>query len=686
MVLCLAAGIAIGAAMGGGGSTSKNVVNTIVNTSVDVTNRAVMELSSRGRASNSLVVSDTAGDVVIEGMAQDAAVTVTVEGFLQATNSTSVQQEVAQKLSQMAESVTSGLTLGGKAEAENITNTTINNAASILNETKVLCSSEGDAENSITVARTGGSVAIRNVTQNAAVNSVLRCQSSNINSAMVAQKTDQSIEQTATAVLKGLDLGALLIPLIIIAGLVVLFPLFIGATVTRTTTGVVNNFLGENFPAVVSLVILGLVAAAWAFLLPFSPLSSKGKVEVTCVAELEGGGGCRDADHPTDPALLFPFVLPDKVRRELGAQVGEPRAAESLDAAVAAARAEPRVRTLLWDRDARTWQGFAGKPDPKPWLATFDADGKLVPSPYVEPGTRANVLELTRRATNLARGLYCIACGVSGAFDPADPSKDPSASLCRSFENTASEGFTEVNGERRPLPREDVPDPAEFDWQPLGRGNTTSNLWASADPAMLFLLLAGRPGAPAERLSVCLYPAQGAAHDDVAACPSPDSVVAGIVPGLAFLDEMGERVRAQTSPAVSPALFREWRRAVDLLRADVARGYEHYHTGHAGDFASARNVLALFPVRVGKAGVQQKDDWKVYLFVGMITALGFGAVALLLARYRSMRDRARAEGLLPGGGGGGGDKAPETAASPETTAAPETSSPAATTAAPVPRL
>lgn len=648
MVLCLAAGVAIGMAIGGG-STSENVVNTIVNTSVDVTNRAVMELSARGKASNSLVISDTAGDVTIEGLSQDAAVTVTVDGYLQATNSTAVQQEVAQKLSQMAESVTSGISLGGKADAKNITNTTINSSAKILNETKVLCSSEADAENTITVARTGGSVSIRNVSQKAAVNSILRCQSSNINNAMVSQKTDQSIEQTATAIVKGLDLGALLIPLLVIGGLVLLFPLFMAFTVTRTATGVVNNFLGDNFPAVVSLVLLVLVALSWALLLPISPLSKKGKVEVTCVAELEGKGGCAAADDDADPALLFPFMRADKVRRELGAEVGPARAAESLEAAVAAARATAGVNTMLWDRDARTWQGFSGRPDPKPWVATFDEEGKLVPSPYVEPGTRANVLELTRRATNLARGLYCIACGVSGAFDPAEPSKDPSASLCRSFENNASEGFTEVNGQRRELPRDKVPNPADFDWQPLGRGNTTSNLWADADPELLFRLLSGDPAAPpsgsaapppAARLSVCLYPAEGKRSDDVPACPSPDFVIAGIVPGLAFLDELGARIQTQTTPPVSPALFREWRRAVDMLRADVARGYAHYHSGHAGDFESARTVLAFFPVRVGKAGATQKDDWKPYAFVGAITLFGLGGIALLLSRYRSMKGAA----------------------------------------------
>lgn len=637
-------------ALMGGGSTSENITNAVVNTSVEVTNRAVMELSSRGRASNALVISDTGGDVVIEGLAQDAAVTVSVEGYLQATNSAAVQQEVAQKLSQMAEAVTSGISLGGRSEAKNIANTTIASSANILNETKVLCRSDGDAENSITVARTGGNVSIRNVAQNAAVNSVLKCQSANISNTVTAQKADQSIEQTATAIVKGLDLGALLVPLIIIGGLVILAPvvLMFGTTraVTGTTTSVINNFLGENFPAVVALLVLVGIALAVLFLLPISPLAPKGKVQVTCAAEMRGKGGCKPADDDADPALLFPFMRAERVRGELGAEVGGARSAESLEAAVAAARATARVRTMLWDRDAKTWQGFAGRPDPEPWAAAVDEDtGTLRPSEYTEPGTRSNVLDLVRRATNLARGLYCIAAGVSGAFDPSEPSRDPSATLCRTVENNVSEGFVEVDGERRALPRENVPDPARFEWRPLGAGGTTSNFWAGADPALIFRLLRGDPGDPAARISVCMNP-PGA---DPAACASPEFVIDGITPGLAFLDEMGEVVRARldagsqgAAPPVSAALFRDWRIAVDKLRADVALGFEHYDSGDAADFESVRSVLAFFPVRVGKAPAQQKDDWKAYAVVGAIAALGIATVVIVLSRYRSLRAAAAA--------------------------------------------
>jgi len=666
--LMVLGGVAAGALLGG--STSENITNTVVNTSVEVTNRAVMELSSRGRASNSLVISDTGGDVVIEGLAQDAAVTVSVEGYLQATNSTAVQQEVAQKLSQMAEAVTSGISLGGKAEAKNIVNTTINSSANILNETKVLCRSDADAENTITVARTGGNVSIRNVTQNAAVNSILKCQSSNISNTVTSQKADQSIEQTATAIVKGLDLGAMLLPLIIIGGLVILAPvvLMFGAAraVTGTTTSVINNFLGENFPAVIALLVLLGVALAVLFLLPISPLSPKGKVGVTCAAEMRGAGGCRPADDDADPALLFPFMRAERLRGELGAAVGAAQTAASLEAAVAAARATAGVNTMLWDRDAKTWQGFAGKPDPEPWTATFDEDtGTLLPSEYTEPGTRSNVLDLVRRATNLARGLYCIAAGVSGAFDPSDPSRDPSATLCRTFENNTSEGFVEVDGQRRALPRENVPDPARFEWRPLGAGGTTSNFWASADPALIFRLLRGDPASPTARISVCMNP-PGA---DPAACSSPEFVISGITPGLAFLDEMGQVVRARldagSDPRVSAPLFRDWRIAVDKLRADVALGFEHYNSGDAADVETVRSVLAFFPVRVGKAPAQQQDDWKVYAVVGTIAALGIATVVIVLKRYKSVREAAR-EAAGGGGSAAGAGSAGNAGNVPET--------------------
>lgn len=635
------------------GSTATNITETTVNSAIDVTNRSVLNLSSRGRASNTLLIADTAGDVTIDGLRQSASVTMTVDGFLKTMNTASIQQEIAQQISQMAEAVTSGIPLG-PSEANNTVRTYMNTSASVLNSTEVLCSTEGDAENTLTILRTGGSVSIRDVEQNAAVNTALQCVSDNISNTEATQKVSNTIDQTAIAIVKGLDPMALFLLIIAIVGGVVLFFAAGTYTLMRAPSTLLESVAN---PKVMPLVIVIVLAVVAGILVSRMRRASKDAgFQMTCRAEMESAGTCLPADHPTDPALQFPLVVPERVRPEMGRQVTQ-ATATSLEEAVAAARGNPSVTCLLWERDTKTWTGFGGVPDPARWLMTRGEDNTLQESRYMEHNTRYNILELYKRGTNLLRGLLCIAYGVRGGFDPSNPDEPPSSSLCSDYEDMTSDNQVVIDGVKRELGANDRPKPEDFVWNPLGDSDAAAgdqlppNFYTSMAEEHLFYLLAGPPNDFKQRFSLCIFPAAGNALTDVASCPESLHVRQNRISLLGFLRERFDWVQARRSQLRPDAtLLSTWLQMFNELREEVVGGgFDAVNTGDPTRIETVRNVAVVFPARTGKGLINESGPSPAAMWAMIAGALlVLGTVLFMLYGAARRKAKEAAAGIASG--------------------------------------
>lgn len=227
----------------------------------------IMEMSSgvitnqTSRASVDQVISQKSdGDGAIEGVTMDAKVTATIQGISDVMSTMAGQQALAQKLSQEAAAQMEGFTMpGDNVEANNRVISKMKNLVSISNQIGSSCGTNVKVKQQIENI-VGGDGRISNIEMKATVKSLAGCIASTTAMSEAGQAIENTTEQKASSVLKGLTIDPTMLAVIIIVGIiasaaVTIFSLKYVVRDTITTTG---RIFGQILPYLVAAGMGGL--------------------------------------------------------------------------------------------------------------------------------------------------------------------------------------------------------------------------------------------------------------------------------------------------------------------------------------------------------------------------------------------------------------------------------------------
>lgn len=203
-----------------GTATSRNVVQSVANVTAEASNSAIQTVAVSARSSQAINVAGVSGDVTIRKVRMDGSVELSVQAYLDATQSNEVQQKVAQQMEQMAKASVSGINLGNSSRTSNEVSTAINAVVRTTNMTSQACDTEALSNQVINVADVGGAVLIEDVEMGAAVKALADCRLNLVQGNSSVQDLQQTMKQTAVSETVGLDLAAFL--WLIVAGVVAL--------------------------------------------------------------------------------------------------------------------------------------------------------------------------------------------------------------------------------------------------------------------------------------------------------------------------------------------------------------------------------------------------------------------------------------------------------------------------------
>lgn len=202
-----------------GSAVSSNTINSLVNVSTKVAtdyNNNCTNAVTQNIEVNILPGCDnfTAGDIT------NGSVTVVNTACLQDVNvSTQMQTDISQAMKQAAESVVSGLGIGG-ANAQNVINNSVTIGNEILNYYTVSCTNSVGQSVKINCSAPGAQIG--NITNKNYQAALMNCIQRGLSTSDAVTQLKQVIDQTATAKVDGgLGLIAVIVVLIVIIVIIV---------------------------------------------------------------------------------------------------------------------------------------------------------------------------------------------------------------------------------------------------------------------------------------------------------------------------------------------------------------------------------------------------------------------------------------------------------------------------------
>ena len=242
-----------------GNAQTTNTINNISNILTTETVNNIQKQSGKQIQRQGIIVqgNDIDGKLVISGNKMSQTGTITMESLLKATQSQQAQQEIMQKLSQLAESTNKQLNLMQNAESSNNLNNVINATIKVASNTLQSCASTQTQEQNILVEQNKAKELL--ITDNG-FQQIIQAFSQCIENSSSMQTTTQSLsttlEQTAKATNSGVSPWAL-VALAFIGLLVLALPMI---EIIWGATSVISVFVKALLQFVfVILLILGIV-------------------------------------------------------------------------------------------------------------------------------------------------------------------------------------------------------------------------------------------------------------------------------------------------------------------------------------------------------------------------------------------------------------------------------------------
>lgn len=287
-----------------GSASSRNVVQSVANVSAESTNSAIQTVAASARSFQAINIAGVAKDVTVRNVRMDGRVEMSVEAYLDATQTNEVQQKIAQQMEQMAKASVSGINLGNSSSTSNSVSTNINAVVRSSNMTSQQCDTEALSSQVINVADVGGSVLAENIDMGSAVRAIVSCRVRAVNGNQSVQDLQQTVKQTAISETVGLDLAALIW---VVVGIVAVVGIVVGISMLiayKASTGPVAYTVKLLVPALI------LAAAAYGIFLLLSNLDP-----------VQAPPGVA----PEDNVLQYPFLRPEVVAEECKPAVFEGR-------------------------------------------------------------------------------------------------------------------------------------------------------------------------------------------------------------------------------------------------------------------------------------------------------------------------------------------------------------------------
>jgi len=287
-----------------GSASSRNVVQSVANVSAESTNSAIQTVAASARSFQAINVAGVAKDVTIRNVRMDGNVELSVDAYLEATQTNEVQQKIAQQMEQMAKASVSGINLGNSSSTSNSVNTNINAVVRSSNMTSQQCDTEAMASQVINAADIGGSLLVENVDMSSAVKALINCRMQAVLGNTSVQDLQQTVKQTAISETVGLDLAALIW---VIVGIVAVIGIVVGISMLiayKASTGPIAYTVKLLVPALI------LAAAVYGIFLLLSNLDP-----------VQAPAGVA----PEDNILQYPFLRREVVAEECAPAVFEGR-------------------------------------------------------------------------------------------------------------------------------------------------------------------------------------------------------------------------------------------------------------------------------------------------------------------------------------------------------------------------
>lgn len=208
----------------GGNNISKNVVDTTVNSFINVINETANQCVSTVAVSQTGKIEAVNGSTIIVPGAIKARQVATLNSscYLAAVSSSKIDQAIMLKAKQQADAITTDLNLLGRAEAETIYKSVVNLGMQILNSVRNTCTAQAIASQDMSVIARNGSVIIaKEIDWDQNIKNVSTCVIDSSNVIDAKTKLEQDIAQYAKSETKS-SISTIVIVVVIVIIVIVI--------------------------------------------------------------------------------------------------------------------------------------------------------------------------------------------------------------------------------------------------------------------------------------------------------------------------------------------------------------------------------------------------------------------------------------------------------------------------------
>jgi hypothetical protein len=252
-----------------GSAQSRNVTDTTIIALSDVTTKIISAVELNTDQRQIIHIRDVQ-NLNLSGITQRIRATVDMQALMDAMSTSTSQQEIISEMTQASNSLISGINLLNFSNATNELKSYLEATLTITTTIEQQCSAFAQTSQEIIIEQVSGRANISNITQESMANLMSDCMQNAVAESEATQSLQQTIDQSASAETKGLDLMGILIAVaIVIAALALMFA--VG---------------GKTAGNLVSVIVFGISGAAGLLFFILFILSIEEIMEVTIFSTL----------------------------------------------------------------------------------------------------------------------------------------------------------------------------------------------------------------------------------------------------------------------------------------------------------------------------------------------------------------------------------------------------------------
>lgn len=179
-------------------ATASNELDAMIKAGVSVATSTAQSCFPRLSQQQIIQIANAHGNVDINGIKAGQTIFLDVNCMSTSSVTNDVQQQISSQLSQMANALVGGLSLG-QSDANNLMKSTIDLSSAIANAFTQSCTLAASQQQLISVIDVGGNVHISNIDWDQFANTVLDCVQQTVVNTTAAQTIAQIIDQGAKA-------------------------------------------------------------------------------------------------------------------------------------------------------------------------------------------------------------------------------------------------------------------------------------------------------------------------------------------------------------------------------------------------------------------------------------------------------------------------------------------------------